>query len=137
MFFKSQTGIDDNETLKRHIVAVQKKAYEACKHQNYSSTQTYTFNRSIVMAVYGHLTLPSNPIYRLHRANDSTFRMKIARMPVYPSVLELCRVRQDAILFDVGCCCEACLNRSCSSWERYEEGGSRRLARPWPERRRL
>ena len=30
MFFKSQTSIDDNETLKQHTLTIQKKAYEAC-----------------------------------------------------------------------------------------------------------
>ena len=48
-FFKSQTGIDDDETLKQHILAIQKKAYEACRHQNYSSARTYTLDRKSVV----------------------------------------------------------------------------------------
>jgi hypothetical protein len=29
-FFKSQIGIEDDDDLKRHILAVQKKAYDVC-----------------------------------------------------------------------------------------------------------
>jgi len=31
-------------------------------------------------------------------------RLKIARMPLYPRVLELAKDRQDAIFLDIGCC---------------------------------
>lgn len=34
------------------------------------------------------------------------FRIKIARSPVYQDVLKLGRERPNAILLDLGCCCE-------------------------------
>jgi len=76
MFFKSQTGIDDDETLKQHILAVQKKAHEARKHQKYSSMQTYTFNSSIVIPVSGALTLPSMQL-QPNRSSSSCSRFGI------------------------------------------------------------
>ncbi|RDB23458.1 Methyltransferase ausD [Hypsizygus marmoreus] len=71
-FFKSQTGIEEPEELKAHIIAVQKKAYE----------------------IYGYPCIRS----------FSFIKLKIARMPAYPSALKLSREREDAILLDIGCC---------------------------------
>ena len=112
VFFKSQTGIDDDETLKQHILAIQKKAYEACKHHWQGRSSTHNIpSIGLPLSLYLVLWLYQvrRPVtHRLHRhAHDPGFRMKIARMPIYPSVLELCQVRQDAILLDIGCCCEA------------------------------
>ncbi|TFK45994.1 hypothetical protein OE88DRAFT_1638905 [Heliocybe sulcata] len=71
-FFKTETGITDEDELKRHIISVQKKAFEV--HQ-YPCIRIFEFAR-----------------------------LKMARLPAYPHLLELGRERQDAIFLDLGCC---------------------------------
>jgi len=41
-FFKSQTGIDDEQALKDHIISIQRKAYEI---YNYGCIQDFSFTR--------------------------------------------------------------------------------------------
>jgi len=43
VFFKTQTGIDDDEDLKRHVLEVQAKAYEASQSDS-TSSRSYTSN---------------------------------------------------------------------------------------------
>lgn len=37
-FFKAETGIDDDDDLKTHILEVQRKAYEVCNVLSFSCT---------------------------------------------------------------------------------------------------
>lgn len=45
-FFKSQTGIQNNEELRNHIIEVQKKAYETHK---YPCIQNFSFTRQVLL----------------------------------------------------------------------------------------
>lgn len=36
-FLKTQTGIQDDEALKAHVLAIQKKAYEVCMDSEFSA----------------------------------------------------------------------------------------------------
>ncbi|KAF9649469.1 hypothetical protein BDM02DRAFT_1817741 [Thelephora ganbajun] len=71
-FFKAETGIQDTEELRKHIIEVQEEAYKVFPY----------------------------PCIRMFRFA----KLKIARMPAYPRVLELAKSRPDAIFLDIGCC---------------------------------
>ncbi|KAG2051628.1 hypothetical protein BDR06DRAFT_889242 [Suillus hirtellus] len=74
-FFKTQTGIDDDEDLKRHILEVQAKAYKA----NFAA-----------------------PYPCIHRFGF--LRLNLSNSSVYEHILKLGRERPDAVLLDIGCC---------------------------------
>lgn len=111
-FFKSQTGIEDDVALKQHIIAVSKKAYEVSnEHAIYPFQQVlkrqqmhgYPCIRTFAFTRYTTFCLPSCPGCK----GDAIFyRLKISRIPAYSAVLKLSRERKDAILLDIGCCCE-------------------------------
>ncbi|KAJ7122278.1 hypothetical protein C8R44DRAFT_831585 [Mycena epipterygia] len=76
IFLKEQSGINNLEVLKQHIIAVQTKA---------SSVYNYPCIRSFQFARYPH-------------------RTKISTYPAYQHVLSMGRERQSTILLDLGCC---------------------------------
>ncbi|KAG2055204.1 hypothetical protein BDR06DRAFT_1046346, partial [Suillus hirtellus] len=53
-FFKAQTGIDDDEDLKRHILEVQAKAYQA-SHSQWTSNITFLRLNLSNLPVYEHI----------------------------------------------------------------------------------
>ncbi|KAI0702393.1 hypothetical protein C8T65DRAFT_579171 [Cerioporus squamosus] len=77
-FWKSQTGIQDEEELKRHIIKVQTEAHKA--RTLYS------------LFPYGCIVIFAFLYFR------------IPRIPGYDRLLKLGRERQGAILLDIGCC---------------------------------
>ncbi|KAG1762321.1 hypothetical protein EV702DRAFT_1229223 [Suillus placidus] len=77
-FFKAQTGIDDDEDLKKHILEVQAKAYKVAP---YPCIHTFVFLR-----------------------NRTFLRLNLSNLSVYKQILELGRERPDALLLDIGCC---------------------------------
>jgi len=91
-FFKSETGIQDTEELREHIIEVQEGAYKVSRHLN----KIYTGSNIVLFRVQ---------IYPYFCIRGFRFtRFKIARMPAYPRVLELGNSRPDAIFLDIGCC---------------------------------
>ncbi|EIN14024.1 hypothetical protein PUNSTDRAFT_59635 [Punctularia strigosozonata HHB-11173 SS5] len=74
-FFKTLTGIYDDQALRRHLFIIQRRAYDA-------------------RSVYPHGCL---------RRLEFT-SLQIARHPIYPDVQALLRQRPDAILLDMGAC---------------------------------
>ena len=95
-FLKSETGIQDTEELKKHIIEVQEDAYKVsrCSH-------AYRIN------LHGAVTdiLVRVQVYPYPCIRGFGFaRLRISRLPAYPRVLELGKSRPDAIFLDVGCC---------------------------------
>ncbi|KAJ7581199.1 hypothetical protein C8J56DRAFT_793698 [Mycena floridula] len=80
VFFKSQTGIQDDDELKEHILAVQSKAYHEA--------------RNGFLSVYG---------YNCIRGFGFT-TLKISKLPGYHRALKLGKERDEPILLDLGCC---------------------------------
>jgi hypothetical protein len=64
-FFKSQTGIEDEDSLREHILTVQKKAYEVGRPD--LSTNQQTFNR------HPDLRLPMHPQLFVHEVRHVIF----------------------------------------------------------------
>jgi len=93
-FFKSETGIQDTEELRKHIIEVQEDAYNVSllRAERVRSARTVTLR--FMLQVYPY------PCIRGFRFT----RLKISRMPAYPRVLELGKNRPDAIFLDIGCC---------------------------------
>ena len=91
-FLKSETGIQDTGELKKHVIKVQEDAYKVRCCLNRIATDSNVMFR---VQVYPY------PCIRGFRFT----RLKIARMPAYPRVLELGKSRSDAIFLDIGCCC--------------------------------
>ena len=90
-FFKSETGIQDTDELKKHIIEVQEDAYKVrCCLNGISADSNILF----------HVQVYPYPCIRGFRFT----RLKIARMPAYPRVLELGKSRPGAIFLDIGCC---------------------------------
>ncbi|KAF5359218.1 hypothetical protein D9756_003136 [Leucocoprinus leucothites] len=87
-FFKSLTGIQDDEELKQHIIKVQKKAYQVCQEPGkpYSSNKTFKTYPYPCIAIFAFTSLRSS------------------RLPGYNQALELSRTRSDPIFLDLGCC---------------------------------
>ncbi|KAJ3574692.1 hypothetical protein NP233_g1603 [Leucocoprinus birnbaumii] len=75
-FFKTLTGIQDDDELKRHIIDVQTKAYQV---MCYACIRHFNFARGFS-------------------------RLKIFRLPAYKEIFQLRDKYNDAILLDVGCC---------------------------------
>jgi hypothetical protein len=94
-FFKSETGIQDTEELRRHIVEVQEDAYKVSRCPCPDQTKS-TRDSNIVLRgqVYPY------PCIRGFRFTN----LRITRRPTYPHVLELGKDRPDAIFLDIGCC---------------------------------
>ncbi|EIW76283.1 hypothetical protein CONPUDRAFT_64653 [Coniophora puteana RWD-64-598 SS2] len=77
-FFKAQTGIEDDEELKRHIIGVQRKAYEASElFAPYPCILLFTFLDFIM-----------------------------GKLPAYQQLVEIGREREDSIFLDIAACCE-------------------------------
>jgi hypothetical protein len=90
-FFKEQTGIVDDEELKRHIIRVQREAYAVFP---YPCIYLFDFTRLVFVSYYNHRM----------ELSERCFRLNIFRLTAYPKVLELGRTRAQPILLDIGCC---------------------------------
>ncbi|PPQ90998.1 hypothetical protein CVT25_013923 [Psilocybe cyanescens] len=80
-FFQLLTGINDDNELRDHILAVQSKAYQ----------------------IYGYACI----LYRFRHATLRALilsRLKIARLPGYLKALKLLEQHKHPILLDIGCC---------------------------------
>ena len=94
-FFKAETGIEDGEELKKHIIGVQEEAYKASPSVFFRSRlSTQDGNVVFYVQVYPY------PCIRGFRF----VMLKIARLPAYPRVFELLKNRPEAIFLDLGCC---------------------------------
>ncbi|KJA15437.1 hypothetical protein HYPSUDRAFT_48362 [Hypholoma sublateritium FD-334 SS-4] len=92
-YLKEQTGIDDDDSLKAHILQVQQKAYN---EYPYPCILYFTF-----------------------------MKFTISDMPVYSSILELCRTRQNAIFLEFGCCLGSDIRRVVADgWPAHQVIGS-------------
>ena len=92
-FFKAETGIQDTEQLRKHILQVQEEAYKV------------SFAVSVHMPDLNILFRAQLHPYPCIRAFKFV-RLKIPKMPIYPRVLQLLENRPDAIFLDIGCCSE-------------------------------
>ncbi|KAG1887011.1 hypothetical protein F4604DRAFT_1675072 [Suillus subluteus] len=81
-FFKAQTGIDNDEDLKRHILEVQAKAYKANHSQRTSLHHILVF---MDLASFGTFSAGLHIAWKLN-------------------IPQLGRGRPDAVLLDIGCC---------------------------------
>lgn len=118
-FMKRQTGIDDEEELKKHILAVQAEAYQVSLSSSLDSL--------FVVLIVDRLNGDPDPPLSVHSAfristvsllfdcgtffmesyhDPSTHRCKLARLPAYKHLLALGKERQDPIFLDIGCCCK-------------------------------
>ncbi|KAF7367631.1 Methyltransferase ausD [Mycena sanguinolenta] len=79
-FIRQETGIQDSEALKQHIIAVQKKAYAV---KGFPCVRYFAFAWWVVVWE------------------------RISELPAYREALKLGREREGAILLDIGCCCGA------------------------------
>jgi hypothetical protein len=91
-FFKAQTRIDDDEDLKRHILAVQKKAYKIFP---YPCIHSFGFTWYVLLLASSCMT----PYFE-------TIRLGITWLPAYERVRKLYKERLGAIFVDIGCGCE-------------------------------
>ncbi|EED81244.1 predicted protein [Postia placenta Mad-698-R] len=93
-FFKAQTGIQDEEELKKHVVHVQQEAWKAiipCR-----MFLSFEAHLDACMASMSDLKLDADFLV--------LFRFKISRLPAYKQLLKLGKEREGAIFLDVGCC---------------------------------
>ena len=119
VFFKSQTGIHDDEQLKKHIVAIQEQAFSVRNNSPSASCcqLSYTVSsyiRSIRTHAFATTLSQSMAMTRRHcviLTNVLYDRLKISRISVYDALLELGKQREGAILLDIGCCCESHIPR--------------------------
>ena len=115
VFFKSQTGIQDDEQLKKHIVMIQEQAFSvrnsllsaSCCQLSYTvspyirfiRTRAFVTTRSQSMAMTRrHCMILTNMVHR---------RLKISRISAYDTLLNLGKQKEGAIFLDIGCCCES------------------------------
>ena len=92
-FFKEETGISNDAELKKHVVAIQKKAFSV-RHRDFSDLQFENL-RSTKVCKY--------PCIRVFEF----MTLKMANVSAYDLVLKLGRERKDAIFVDLGCCCKS------------------------------
>ena len=101
-FFKAETGIQDPEELRRHVIEVYEEAYKV-KVTRLVVCQPVD-NAVLCVQVYP---------YPCIRASASG-RVRISEAFLYLHVLELVKSRPDAIFLDIGCCCmNQFISRSC------------------------
>lgn len=107
-FFKAQTGIEDDEELKEHVLAVQKEAYQvrlfdfsaACGCVNLGST--------------ADLAVPLHLLVQLHSVCSRCIdvfgwlkdlaRSRVAKFPIFKEAIALAQDK-DALFLDLACCC--------------------------------
>jgi len=94
VFFKSETGIQDTEELRKHILGIQEDAYKVSRTDQIKSAR----GSNVVLRAQ---TYP----YPCIRGFGFT-KIGIARTPAYPSVLGLAKNRPGAVFLDMGCCCK-------------------------------
>ena len=103
-FFKLLTGIQDEEELKKHIIHVQGKAYQA----RFNQTSTSSCFPVLKILVVG-LWIPMYPSFCIYEEWYLTLISETGLIyhinPAYKQVLELPKSRPGAILLDIGCCC--------------------------------
>lgn len=132
VFFKEQTGIQDDNELRDHILQVQAEAYAV----SHSCHPYHIYNSSSAgLSVPLHQTFGiycvSFAVLSHYLTNCfSIFRFKVSKYPAYEAILKLGRERKGALLLDLGCCCAShgtflvcniSLNQS-RSWERCPQG---------------
>jgi hypothetical protein len=114
-FFKKETGIQDDEKLKRHIIDVQRKAYEVrfraliictVEPDFISIPQVFPYMCISKFGFLQYVIASSTPFSPLtyHRVIS---RCKVAKYTYYKNVLELGKKRPGAIFLDLGCCCKS------------------------------
>ena len=97
-FFKLETGIQDTEELRKHIIKVQEDAYKVSRCSRADQIE------SALGAITSVFRVQIYPYFCIRGFRFT--KLKIAGMPVYPRVLELGKNRPDAIFLDIGCCCK-------------------------------
>ncbi|TFY60412.1 hypothetical protein EVG20_g7423 [Dentipellis fragilis] len=109
-FFQKTTGIRDGEELKKHILAIQKKAYAvsmlpAFTYALVSSSSPLSPPRSTLIPASGSSRISGSdkyPVYRLKLME--AFRLTVTELEGYNKLLKLARERRGAIFVDIGCC---------------------------------
>ena len=94
-FFKLETGIQDTEELRKHIIDIQRDAYKVsfCTRDDWIKSTPGT-NTMFWVQVHPYPCIQGFGFTAIG----------ICRMPAYPRVFELGKNRSDAIFLDVGCC---------------------------------
>ena len=124
-FFKEQSGIQDDDELKAHIVQVQAEAYKVCNHERCMDPGKADHRNSCnICALDPSLSLyPLLPFRKVSLKSKRDMdaveigyspRLKISRMPSYQDLLKIGKSRKDAIFLDIGSCCENHSNTSIS-----------------------
>ncbi len=115
VFYRSQTGIEDDEELKNHILTVQAEAYKASlgphRHQGSGRLNCRSlFVPDTSVSLYTHILFSEVctnfrnccPTKRQLRGS----RLGISKHPSYQRFLAIGREREGAIYLEIACCCE-------------------------------
>lgn len=110
-FFKSHTGINDEEELKQHILRVQKEAYEVGLFSR-PTLEPLTPGRytrtlpSVGLCSRGetYSTCIYTVTYLAHIYSAITRRLQISHHPIYQDFLRLGRQRPGAIFLEMATC---------------------------------
>ena len=93
-FFKSETGIQDTEELRKHIIHIQENAYKVSCCSRTTWIKSTDSNTTFLVQVHPYPCIQGFGFTAIG----------IYRMPAYPRAFELRKSRSDAIFLDVGCC---------------------------------
>ena len=111
-FFKQQTGIQDDDELKAHIIQVQASAYKVCNRearqsQDGNSCLGLSQNRFILTLASASSILQSESwgegTWRQLKSDNSP-RLKMWRLSPYQDLLKIGKSRGGAIFLDIGSC---------------------------------
>ena len=107
-FFKNQTGIQEDEELKDHIITVQKEAWAV--GSSYFCVVYLTLILNLGQTVPLHSCFQFHQVYKLIYTIPSVvkavYRLGITLHPLYKDLLKLGKERPGAIFLELGCCCK-------------------------------
>ena len=138
-FLKTQTGIKDDQELKRHILEVQAEAYAVRRDvlgESVLTTINLYFSDTSISVHQGlrfHFVITISLRVSLITLITSLTGLRFSKHSAYKTVLALGKERPGVILLDVGCCCAClCAPLSCSkfpcSWKRHTKNNCRRIS---------
>ena len=113
-FFKQQTGIQDDDELKAHILQVQAEAYKVCDREP-DENSCYNLIPGLPKTGFSlplHPQVPFRKVSTRKRDAETVFemghspRLKMCRLSPYQDLLRTGKSRKEAIFLDIGSCGE-------------------------------
>ena len=111
-FFKQQTGIQDDEELKAHIIQVQSEAYKVC---NREPRESQCGNSRLICLKTG-FSVPLHPLVRFRKVSPEKkgtrkqlkwdIRLRMWHLSPYQDLLKRGKSYKGAIFLDIGSCGE-------------------------------